>query len=70
VNQSRDDLLADAALTGDQHLGIGAGGMMHFLFDTPDSGTDAHHDNWLVHLRASAQKTTTSSAWEPAREGK
>jgi hypothetical protein len=24
--------------------------MMHFLFDTPYGGTDAHHDNWLVHL--------------------
>ena len=43
VNESGDDFLADAAFAGDQHLGVGARGMLDFLFDRADGGTDADH---------------------------
>ena len=43
VDQARDDLLADAALAGDQHLGVRAGGMFDFFFNTANGGTDTNH---------------------------
>ena len=66
VNQPRDDFLADAALTGDEHLGIGARGVIDFFFDTPNGGTDADHRHWGCHRLDSRFSSSAKTCWSLA----
>ena len=44
VNQARDQLLADAALTGDEDLGAAARGDVDFPLNRAHGSTGAQHD--------------------------
>ncbi len=61
MNQPRHDLLADAALAGDQNLGVRARGVMNFFFDPPNGGTDAYHCHCLVHVEPQLTKKSLTT---------